>query len=149
MASDYAIGMICHVSSKANAAGSIQHWKWSMPRGWSVEEHDCDYASSDNWQLDGKEDGEEMQTMGQSSVWLLHLIKYFGMPKHREYGLWRWQNSTSNLRSYKPTTLQLHRLIPPSWAPFQLINASIHKSHQHRSKSKSSNKTVNLENGLK
>ncbi|CAD6333703.1 unnamed protein product [Miscanthus lutarioriparius] len=32
--------------------------------------------------------------MGQSSVWLLHLIKYFGMPKHREYGLWRWQNST-------------------------------------------------------
>jgi len=47
------------------------------------------------WQLTtrGKEDEEEKQTMGQSSVWLLHLIKYFGMPKHREYGLWRWQNS--------------------------------------------------------
>ena len=71
MASDYAIGMICHVSSKANAAGSIQHWKWSMPRGWSVEEHDCDYASSDNWQL------EERRTRKKSKQWASRQFGYF------------------------------------------------------------------------
>jgi len=146
MASDYAIGMICHVSSKANAAGSIQHWKWSMPRGWSVEEHDCDYASSDNWQL------EQRRTWKKSKQWASRQFGYF-ISSNTSACL-----STENMDCgdgktaqviWGATTLQLHRLIPPSWEPFQLIYASIHKSHQHRSKSKSSNKTVNLENGLK
>ena len=146
MASDYAIGMICHVSSKANAAGSIQHWKWSMPRGWSVEEHDCDYASSDNWQL------EERRTRKKSKQWASRQFGYFISSNTSAC------QSTENMDCgdgktaqviWGATTLQLHRLIPPSWEPFQLIYASIHKSHHHWSKSKSSNKTVNIENGLK